>query len=139
VRKTLLDAGVTGMNVLRGVEDRAAFAKGMDNTTTAAGLAGTLELLLRCKGMKRSSCHQMMNILAGQKFNEMSPALLPPGTRIAHKTGSITRIRHDAGIVYRPNGEPYILVILTPGFEKAEDADWFGANISKLIWDAAIR
>ena len=139
VRKTLADAGVTGMNVQRGVEDTPAYEKGMNNTTTAAGLAGAFELLLDCKGLKKSSCQEILDVLAGQEFNEMIPALLPAGTRVAHKTGSITRVRHDAGIVYRPNGKPYILVILTRGFEKGEDADRFGAQISRLIWDAANR
>jgi beta-lactamase class A len=139
VRKTLADAGVTGMNVQRGVEDTPAFRKGMNNTTTAAGLAGALELLLDCKGMKKSSCQEMLNILSGQEFNEMIPALLPAGTRVAHKTGSITGIRHDGGIVFRPDGKPYVLVILTRGFEKATDADRFGADISRLIWDAATK
>jgi beta-lactamase class A len=139
VRKTLADAGVSGMDVQRGVEDTPAFRKGMNNTTTAAGLAGTFELILSCHPLKKASCNQMLAILGGQEFNEMIPAGLPAATRVAHKTGWITGIRHDGGIVFRPDGKPYVLVILTRGFEKVEDADRFGADISRLIWDAATR
>ena len=131
--------GVRGMDVQRGVEDTPAFRRGMNNTTTAAGLAGTFEMILDCRGLRKSSCNEMLSILSSQEFNEMIPAGLPPATRVAHKTGSITGIRHDGGIVFRPNGRPYILVILTRGFEKPAEADRFGADISRLIWTAATR
>jgi beta-lactamase class A len=44
----------------------------------------------------------MIDILKRQKFNEAIPAGVAAGTPVAHKTGNITRIHHDAGIVYAP-------------------------------------
>jgi beta-lactamase class A len=55
----------------------------------------------------------MMDILHGQEFNQGIPALLPKGARVAHKTGEISTVAHDAGVIYLPKRKPYVLVILT--------------------------
>jgi beta-lactamase class A len=57
----------------------------------------------------------MVDILARQEDNAAIPAGLPAGLRIAHKTGQITRIQHDAGIVYAER--PYVLVVLVGGID----------------------
>ncbi len=64
----------------------------------------------------------MLAILEAQEFNELIPAGLPPGTRVAHKTGSITGIVHDAAIVFPAGRAPYVLVVLTRGFEDSTRA-----------------
>ena len=61
-------------------------------------------------------------MLEAQEFNDLIPGGLPPGTRVAHKTGRITRIRHDAAVVFPDGGEPYVLVVLTRGFDDPEAA-----------------
>jgi len=76
----------------RGVEDNKAYEKGMNNTTTARGLLILLEAIAKGKAVDPDSSRQMVEILARQKFNDAIPAGLPPGTRIAHKTGDITKI-----------------------------------------------
>lgn len=134
VRATLAEIDASGMTVMRGVEDIPAFRKGMNNTTTSRGLARALAAIARCQGFSRASCDEMMEILSGQEFNEMIPAGLPPGTRVAHKTGWITGIRHDGGIVFPPGRAPYVIVILTRGFKAPEEADRIGAEISKGVW-----
>jgi beta-lactamase class A len=54
--------------------------------------------------------------------------------RVAHKTGSITAIAHDAGLVIAPDRSQYVLVILTRGFKKGDDAEKVMANISRIVW-----
>jgi beta-lactamase class A len=68
-------------------------------------------------------------------LNEGIPAALPPGNRVAHKTGSITRHYHDAALVY-PKGrrKPYVLVVMTKDFEREEDAVEVVRNISRTVW-----
>jgi beta-lactamase class A len=136
IRQTLARVDGTGMRVLRGVEDGPAFRKGLNNTTTSYGFAKALEAIARCRVTSRAACDEMLDILAGQEFNEMIPAGVPAGTRIAHKTGWITGIRHDGGIVFPPTREPYVLVVLTRGFEDPADADRVGAEISRIVWQA---
>ena len=88
------------MQVLRGVEDQKAFDKGLNNTTTARGLMVLFEKLAHGKAVDAESDAAMIEILKRQQFNDGIPAGVPPGTAVAHKTGNITRIHHDAGIVF---------------------------------------
>ena len=55
----------------------------------------------------------MLEILHAQEFNSGIPAGLPESARVAHKTGEISTVAHDAGLVYLPDRQPYVLVILT--------------------------
>jgi len=111
-RNVLRDAQVSGVELRRGVEDQAAHEKGIDNEATADGL---LMLLCALRGdfLKRKSKEQAIHILLTQRFNSMIPAGLPAHATVAHKTGEISTACHDVGIVYLPEREPYIAVILT--------------------------
>jgi len=138
VRRTVHAIGADGMHVLRGVEDMPAFRAGMNNTTTADGLARSLESIARCTLTSARACAAMVDILAGQEFNTMIPAGLPPGTKIAHKTGWLTGFQHDGAIVYPAGRPPYILVVLTRGIADTTRAARAGADISRLVWGALV-
>ena len=123
-----------GMNVLRGVEDQKAFDKGMNNTTTARGLEQLLDAIARGEAVDADACTQMLAILEAQKFNEGIPAGLPAGARVAHKTGEITKIHHDAGIVFAPR--PFVLVILVRGLADMKDSSALMAEITRELYHA---
>lgn len=55
----------------------------------------------------------MIDILSDQHFNDLIPKYLPKEVKIAHKTGAITGVQHDAAIVELPDGNRYVLVILS--------------------------
>jgi beta-lactamase class A len=131
--------GATRMQVLRGVEDGKAFAKGLNNTTTAHDLAALLVAIERGHAASPAACDSMRAILLRQEHNEEIPAGLPPGTRVAHKTGWITGTLHDAALVYPPNRGPYVLVILTRGIMDENAARGLIVDISRLVWSAADR
>lgn len=133
VRATVARVGANGMTVMRGVEDIPAYRKGMNNTTTSAGLARSLAAIARCEHFTKKSCEEMLDILSAQEFNEMIPAGLPARTRVAHKTGWITGIDHDGAIVFPPHRKPYVLVILTKDVKNAREV---GADISRTVWEA---
>jgi beta-lactamase class A len=57
---------------------------------------------------------------------------LPPGTRVAHKTGEITRIHHDAGVVFATR--PYVLVVLVRGVDDQAASGRLIADISRTIY-----
>jgi len=124
-----------GMNVLRGVEDNKAYEKGMNNTTTARGLLILLEAFAKGQAVDADSSRQMVEILARQKFNEAIPAGLPSGTRVAHKTGELTKVHHDAAIVYAPR--PFVLVILVRGLAESKDSAALMADITRRIYEGA--
>jgi beta-lactamase class A len=134
IRATVSNLHADGMNVLRGVEDGKAFEKGLNNTTTARGLLILLDAIARGKAVDAESSRQMVAILKRQKFNEGIPAGLPPGTIVAHKTGDITKIHHDAAIVYAPR--PFVLVILVRGIADQKVSEALMAQIAAQIYQA---
>src|SRR5207237_8560665 len=114
-RKVLRDAEVEGVELRRGVEDHAAHEKGMNNEATANGLL-TLLSAVRGDFLTSESKEQAIRILLEQRFNSMIPAGLPAHAAVAHKTGEISTSSHDMGIVYLPEREPY-LALLVPEFD----------------------
>jgi beta-lactamase class A len=126
--------GARNIRVLRGVEDGKAFEKGMNNTTTARDLGVLLEAIERGTAASRRACDTMLAILSRQEFNDEIPAGLPPGTRVAHKTGSITAVRHDAAIVYPQGKPPYVLVVLTRNIPDERVARVLIADLSRLVY-----
>jgi beta-lactamase class A len=126
--------GADGMKVLRGVEDTKAFEAGVNNTTTARALARLLQAIADGEAVDPASSRAMSAILERQTFNDGIPAGLPPGTRVAHKTGDITRIQHDAAIVYAPR--PFVLVVLTRGLEEQKESYALIADITRQIYAA---
>ena len=135
IRATVHALHADGVNVLRGVEDNKAYEKGMNNTATARGLLILLEAIAKGEAVDADSSRQMVEILARQNFNEAIPAGLPPGTRVAHKTGEVTKIHHDAAIVYGPH--PFVLVILVRGMAESKDSAALIAGIARRIYQSA--
>jgi len=127
--------GARDMKVLRGVEDGKAFERGLNNTTTARDLSILLRALAEGRAVSRDASREMADVLAAQKFNEGIPAGLPAGVRVAHKTGSITKIEHDAGVVYPPNRKPYVLVVLVRGIADEKRAHKLIADISRAVYE----
>jgi len=134
IRATVHALGADGVVVLRGVEDGKAFEKGLNNTATARGLAILLGAIAQEKAVDAASSQQMIAILKRQKFNEGIPAGLPLGTSVAHKTGEITKIHHDAAIVFAKR--PYVLVILVRGLADTKQSAALMADISRQIYSA---
>ena len=81
-----------------------------------------------------TSTHEMLDILFEQELNTEIPAGLPPGTRVAHKTGWITGVLHDAALVYPPGRKPYVLVVLTKGIPEREVARGLIVDLSRMVW-----
>jgi len=137
VQATVERLGGTGVHVLRGVEDQKAFDKGLNNVTTAGGLAALFEHLARGTAVSPKADAEMIAILKRQKFNDAIPAGVPEGTPVAHKTGTITKIHHDAGIVYGPH--PYVVVVLTRGIQDQKVSGPLMASISREVWNALAK
>lgn len=134
VMRLMKEIGANDIQVLRGVEDDKAYHAGMNNTTTARDLMLVFRTLAERKAISPAASDAMIAILAAQEHNDGIPAGLPPGTKVAHKTGSITAISHDAGLVFRPDGSQYVLVVLTRGFAKGNEAQAVIAEISRILW-----
>jgi beta-lactamase class A len=134
VTRSMRSLGAQRIQVLRGVEDGKAFEKGMNNTTTARDLAIILRAIEEGKAASPAATHEMLAILFAQEFNEKIPAGLPPGTRVAHKTGEITAVSHDAAIIYPTGRKPYVLVVLTRGIPDGTRSSKLIADISAMMY-----
>ena len=136
VNRTLKELDVDdGIELKRGVEDELAFEKGINNMVTADGLLRILVLLSEGKAFSPALSRRMMDILHGQEFNQGIPARLPKAARVAHKTGEISTVAHDAGVVYLPKRKPYVVVILTEWDPEGSGRSRTIAAISHTIYE----
>jgi len=135
VTATMRELGADKIEVLRGVEDTKAFELGMSNTTTARDLLIIMKAIAENKAGGNEACADMITVLKDQQFNTIIPFYLPETVSVAHKTGSIVGVHHDAGIVYLPDGRSYVLVILSKNLEEYDTATEQLARISKTVYE----
>lgn len=132
--------GADSIVVLRGVEDGKAYRAGRNNTTTARDLGVLMMAIAQNRAASRAACREMMEILGRQRFKEGIPAGLPSRVKVYHKTGWIGKVvYHDAAIVELSGGRRYVLVVLTGGIEKDEDAYSLVSEISQMVYAAITR
>lgn len=136
VMTTMKEIGAKNIQVLRGVEDMKAYEQGLNNTTDAYDMMLVMKAIAEKNIVSPSACDKMIDILLDQKFNTKIPGRLPEEVNVAHKTGSITEIDHDAAIVYLKPDHAYVLVVLTKGFTEHKQAEETIAEISKMIYAA---
>ncbi|NET34387.1 MAG: serine hydrolase [Cyanothece sp. SIO1E1] len=135
VTQTMRELGAPDIQVLRGVEDMKAYEQGLSNSTTAYDLMAIYEKLALQEVVSAKASDEMIDILFDQKFNEIIPAHLPEGVKVAHKTGVITGVHHDSGIVFLPDGRKYVLVLLSRELGDFDAGTAKMADVSKIIYD----
>ena len=133
IQQTVNSLDAPGMQVLRGVEDLKAFELGLSNRTTAEALATLLDAILQGRAVDAEADHAMIEVMLDAQFNEMIPAGLPDDVAVAHKTGQITEIHHDAAIVMPSNDTPYVLVVLIQGLPEDSVSAALGAEIAQTV------
>jgi len=135
VTNTLRSIGANDIRVLRGVEDTKAFDAGMNNQVTAYDLMLLFEKIDKEELVNAEASMAMMDILLNQQFNDIIPAHLPAKVKVAHKTGWITGVHHDSGIVFLPDGRKYVLIILSKELKNEKEGVETLASVSKMIYD----
>lgn len=138
VGAVLAAVGARRSVVGRGIEDVVASSAGVQNLVTAEDLAATLRALAAANHDSPASsatesarppaaphsrtaptvaspaaCAEILDVLAAQQINDALPRGLPAGTKVAHKSGWVEGVSHDAGIVYPPDTAPFVLVVCT--------------------------
>lgn len=132
---TMRQMGANDIQVLRGVEDNKAYDLGLNNTVTAFDLALIFEKIARKEPAGKKASKQMLQILFDQKFKEIIPAKLPKEAKVAHKTGSITGVQHDSGIVFLNKGKKYVLVLLSRKLKDTQAGVAALAEVSGMVYD----
>ncbi len=106
--------------------------------TTASDQATLYLRLLAGQVVSLSASEDMLARLSRQRVNDRLPALLPPGTVVAHKSGDLDGVQNDAGILFTPRG-PVITVVLTNQQTDETQARQAIARVSRLVYDYVLR
>ena len=138
IQSCLEDLKIEGILMRRGVQDQAAFEAGINNLVTANGLLRLLRLIADGRVHSPQACADMLEILLDQRYKSGIPAGLPGDAHVAHKTGNISTVHHDAGIVYIGKRRPFFLVVLTQFAEKRGRSTAV-AEVSRDIFDNLAR
>jgi len=101
--------------------------------TTAQDMALFFEKLYKGELAHEEYTQEMIDLLKKQALNTKIPKYLPENVMIAHKTGELGLVSHDAGIVFGPKTD-YIIVVLTDT-DNPPDAVENISQISKRVYD----
>ncbi|MFQ5630360.1 MAG: serine hydrolase [bacterium] len=134
VTATMRTIGAANIQVLRGVEDIKAYRKGWNNRTDAYDMMVIMRAITENEAASEAACKEMIGILKQQHFTEGIASGLPEGVAAATKSGAITAIDHDCGIVFPPERKSYILIILTKGIADQKEAQKAIASISRKFY-----
>jgi beta-lactamase class A len=131
--------GIRGIELARGVEDDKAFEANFNNRVSANGLVALFRVIHERSGVLQESAREMLDILFQQEFRSGIPAGIPPdvrpATRIANKTGEISMAAHDAGLVFLPDRQPYVLAVLTEPEPNTDGRMERIARVSNIVYD----
>jgi beta-lactamase class A len=137
IRATLERLGIAGIDLRRGVEDERAFEADINNRVSANGLVGLFRAIHDERAVSPDASREMLAILHQQEFRTGIPAGLPASVRakVAHKTGEISTIAHDSGIVYFPRRKPYVVAVLTEWTAGRGNRQETIAKVSEAIYE----
>jgi beta-lactamase class A len=83
----------------------------------------------------REACRLMLDLMRRQQVRDRLPLLLPPGVEMAHKTGSLTRVSNDAGVLYTKTG-PVVVSVFTRDLADDLKGRLAIAEVGRAIYDA---
>ncbi len=134
--QTMRELGAERIEVLRGLYDMKAFDRGLSNRTTAKDLGVLFEHIASGTAVSQEMDSLMVEVLKDQFYRDVIPANLPDEVVVANKTGSISGVEHDSGIVYLPDGHSYVLVFLSKDLPDDDRGREIGAEVSEMIYQS---
>ena len=114
-----------------------AFDQSEDNVATPRAIGQFFTLLAKRQLVSAAASDRMLARLERQQINDRLPAGLPDKVVIAHKTGNLVGLTHDAGIIYTPSGPRVVVAMTWDAFD--EEANAFIANIGSLVYGAVLE
>lgn len=104
--------GVKDTVLMRKMLDFGAVEKGLNNLTTARDVCSIYLMLDAKKILTPVLCETAIEILKKQRRNSCLPRYIWEDVEIAHKTGGVDYLTHDAGIFYVNEKKYYLGVFL---------------------------
>ena len=108
-----------------------------DNVATPAAIGTLLTLLAKRQLISPSASDRMIARLSRQQINDRLPAALPEGVVVAHKTGNLPGLTHDAGIIFTPSGPRVVVAMTWDAFDA--DAYAFIANVASTVYSTLLE
>ena len=108
-----------------------------DNVATPRAIGKYFTLLANKQLISPAASERMLARLERQEINDRLPASLPDGVVVAHKTGNLPGLTHDAGIIFTPSGPRVVVVMTWDQYE--EDAAIFIANVGAAVYSAVVE
>ena len=131
INETLNRIHIEKTRLARHFMDMAARVAHRDNVTTAADMVSLLSLI---RGSALPGAPRLRDMLAAQQCAEDLLAWLPEGTQLAHKTGSLDGIFHDAGILNGPAGGCVFAIMTSEQSDISETRRAVG-RILRVLWN----
>jgi beta-lactamase class A len=129
INATLQKLGLTDFHIANDDTD--------DNTASPRVIGQYFTLLAQKKLVSAAASDRMLARLERQQINDRLPSQLPPATVVAHKTGDLGFVTHDAGIIYTASG-PRVVVGMTANTNE-EEAVHFLAGLGALVYSALLE
>ncbi len=117
--------------------DANQFASDFRDNATAEALTGLLAAIWQGKALHPDTATLLLESMGRcQTGPERLPGILPRGTEVAHKTGSMVFVANDMGIITLPDHSHIAITVLSkrPGVAEA-DQDRTIAEIARLSYD----
>ncbi len=104
-------------------------------STSAADMALLLGAIGRGEVVSQTASRRMLDLLGAQEQNDRIPVALPLSVAVAHKTGELPGLRHDAAIVFAPSGA-YVIATLVQDAPDEAEARAAIIDVSRAAYDA---
>ena len=128
-------AAIDATVVRSGIPDFHVSIDRLGNTTaTPRGIGTFFALLARKELISASASERMLARLERQRINDRLPAALPSSVVIAHKTGNLPGLSHDAGIIFTPAGARIVVVMTS---DASQGANEFIADVAATVYGAS--
>ncbi|MFH1339209.1 MAG: serine hydrolase [Candidatus Omnitrophota bacterium] len=127
--------GLKDTNISRKIMDLRSRDRGIENFTSASDLTYLFEEIYNERLINKAYSQMCLEFLRKQKINDRIPAKLPGYVAAAHKTGLERGICHDAGIVFTPQGNFLICVLVKHPDKTAALPKKFIAQIAFLTYE----
>lgn len=124
--------GLSSTKLQRKMQDRTAWEEDRENLSTPDEQARLLELLYKGEILSAKSREEIDRILAIPKPGQLR-TLLPEGTKVAHKTGTLPGVVVDVGIVYLAD-RPFIVSAMGNWLDDANEAERAISEIALIAY-----
>ncbi|UTA67351.1 serine hydrolase [Emticicia sp. 21SJ11W-3] len=134
INDNLIRLGSTHTRLNRIMMDTLAARQGRENYVNTVEINDLLRKIYNNKVATPALCKEMLEILKNCADTTTIPRYLPKQVAIAHKTGELSYVRGDAGIVY--TGNPFILSVFVEGFSEMSQAEKIIGDLALICWES---